>query len=567
MTGTGAALFVRALEQYGVTHLFGNPGTTELPVVDALGDSDVEYVLGLHEDVAVGMAAGYAKTHCHRGGDATGVCPVGVVNLHVAPGVAHGLGNVFESSLVGLGAPLVVTGGTHSTDHQHREPNLSGDLVRMTDQFTKWSAEVKTVEALPGMLRRAFRIALTPPTGPVFLALPFDVMTAETDAEPERLGAVPNAGGGDPAQLDAAADAFVEADEPVLIVGDGIARAGRDAVDAAVSFAEAVGARVHPEYRAGELNFPHTHDQWVGELPTDRERGAALFDVDVVGFLGAISNVPTSSADTGFVTEGSTCVQISADARELGKNYPADVAVLGDPGVVVGELLDRLDGRIDAAERDARLERVERVRGAWLDSRTEGADAGDHERTSKAELVAALHAAVPDARVVAEAVTSRAALVANRGRPADGDLEVEQDSSWRGGSLGHGVAAAIGAAIAERERPAPRDVVGFVGDGSFLYYPHAVYSAARYDVDVTIVVADNRNYRILKDNMVALLGGSLDDYDFESVEIDPPVDIAGTAAQFGASGRLVADPDDVRAAIASAVAEPGPSVLDVLVHD
>ncbi|MFC6725582.1 thiamine pyrophosphate-binding protein, partial [Halobium palmae] len=214
---TGADLFTDALEAYGVDYVFGNPGTTELPIMRALGDADLEYVLGLHEDVAVGMAAGYAQTrryHSHRDDS---IRPVGVVNLHVAPGLAHGLGNLYDASVTG--APLVVTAGNHATDFRHEEPILSGDLEAMADQYCKWSAEVLDVAALPTMLRRAFRVALTPPTGPVFLGLPLDVTMAETDAEPERLGPIPTAGSGDEREIDRAADLLADAESPVLVVG------------------------------------------------------------------------------------------------------------------------------------------------------------------------------------------------------------------------------------------------------------------------------------------------------------------------------------------------------------
>ncbi|MDY6779728.1 MAG: thiamine pyrophosphate-binding protein, partial [Halobacteria archaeon] len=258
---TGADLFVDALEQYGVTHLFGNPGTTELPIMNALSESDLEYVLGLHEDIAVGMASGYASTRRYfsqsRSGDVMN--PVGVVNLHVTPGLAHGLGNLYNADAAGV--PLVVTAGDHSTDFAHEEPLLSGDLEKVADEFTKWSAEVSDVSALPTMVRRAFRTALTPPTGPVFLGLPMDVMTEETDAEPERLGPVPDAGRGDRSQVERAAEKIAEATQPVLVVGDGVARSS-GGVEGVVELAESSGARVHAEILASEVDFPTDHDQW-----------------------------------------------------------------------------------------------------------------------------------------------------------------------------------------------------------------------------------------------------------------------------------------------------------------
>jgi benzoylformate decarboxylase len=563
MTRTGADLFTAALEQYGVSHLFGNPGTTELPVMNALDDSDVEYVLGLHEDVAVGMAAGYAKTRTHHAHEDPGITPVGVVNLHIAPGVAHGLGNVFDSSLVGTGAPLVVTAGDHPTDHGFHEPNLGADLVRMADQFTKWSAEVKRVAALPTMLRRAFRVAMTPPTGPVFLALPFDVMTAETGASPERLGEIPSAGEGDAGAIDRAADRIASAEEPVLVVGDLVGRAGPDAVAAAGRLADAAGMRAHGELKASEVDFPAGHANWFGRLPRDQSLAAELLDTDVVVLVGVVSNTTTNPPELELLPPEATTVHVSNHAWELGKNHVADLAVLGDPGTVMDRLADRLDERVTADEREARLDAVERTRRRLEEEPggDDGADEASAPLASDAELAAAMHAAAPDARVVAEAPTSAGAL---RDVWA---FEPGQYFANRGGGLGYGLPAAIGTAIAERERSDPRDVLALVGDGSYLYYPQSVYTAVRYDVDVTVVVPDNRNYRILKDNTLRLFGGEEADYEFTGMDFDPPVDLPANAVSHGASGRLVEDPGEIADAVAAAVAEPGPTVLDVLTHD
>ena len=567
MTTTGADLFTAALEQYGVSHLFGNPGTTELPIMNTLGDSALEYVLAAHEDIAVGMAAGYAKTRVHHAHDDPGINPAGVVNLHIGPGVAHGLGNVFDSSLVGTGAPLVVTAGAHPTDHAFHEPNLGADLVRMTDQFTKWSAEVTNVNALPTMLRRAFRVALTPPRGPTFLALPFDVTTAETDATPERLGEIPNAGEGDSAAIDRAADRIAAAEEPVLVVGDLVSRAGPDAVAAAGRLADAAGMRAHGEFKASEVAFPTDHEGWFGRLPRDQELAADLLDTDLVAFVGVVSNTTTNPPELEHVPSTATTVHVSNHAWELGKNHVADLALLGDPGSVMDRLATRLAERVSADERESRFEAIARTRQRLEDETTaegeEGGGDGDRSdpRASDAELAAAMHAAAPDARVVAEAPTSAGAL------RAVWNFEPGQYVANRGGGLGYGLPAAIGSAIAERDRDEPTDVLALIGDGSYLYYPQSLYTAARYDVDLTVVVPDNRNYRILKDNTLRLFGGEEAEYDFVGMDFEPPVDLAANALSHGASGRLVEDPAEIEAAVAAAVAEPGPTVLDVLTHD
>ncbi|MCL7416575.1 MAG: thiamine pyrophosphate-binding protein [Halalkalicoccus sp.] len=556
---TGADLFVDTLEQYGVSRVFGNPGTTELPVLKSLAASEIEYILGLHEDIAVGMAGGYASTRRYHSHGDPDVLPVGVANLHLAPGLAHGLGNLYAAKVAG--APVVVTAGNHSTDFRHEEPILSGDLVGIAEEFTKWSAEVLDVAALPAMIRRAFRTALTPPTGPVFLGLPLDTMMAETDAEPERLGEIPTAGGGDPAQIERAAELLTKAEAPTMIVGDHVARAGRDAVDSAVELAETAGLRVHGEILSCEVNFPTTHDQWVSYVPPDEGLAARLMDAETLVFAGCSTNTTLTRHENPLVDPETTCIHLGPDAWELGKHQPADTAVLGDPGEVMRALVERVD--LEEGVREKRLERVAETKAGLadtLDSIGRGSDDED-PRASKAELVDRLREAAPEAYVVDEGVTAKYALLTRW------PLEAEGMISNKGGGLGYGLPASVGAAIAEGEREDPRDVLGFVGDGSYLYYPHTLYSAARHGVDLTVIIADNRNYRILKDNTIKLFGGDDADHDYVGMDFDPPVDLVANARSHGAAAELVETPDGIAPAVEDAFGSEGPTVLDVLVHD
>ncbi|WP_247000799.1 thiamine pyrophosphate-binding protein [Halosolutus gelatinilyticus] len=563
MTGnyTGADLFVDALESYGIDYVFGNPGTTELPIVDAIGESDLEYVLGLHEDVAVGMASGYAQTRRYHAHHDDSITPVGVANLHIAPGLAHGLGNLYAASITG--APVVVTAGNHSTDFRHEEPILSGNLVDMAERFCKWSDEVLDVDALPTMLRRAFRVAMTPPTGPVFLALPLDAMLAETDAEPERLGAIPNAGSGDPAQIDRAADLLVEAENPTMVVGDHVARSGEDAVAAAVELAESMGARVHGEILACEIDFPTDHEQWVSYIPPDENLASTLMDADTLLFVGCSTNTTLTRHEEALVDPETTCIHVGDDAWQVGKNQPADAAVVGDPGLVMQELIERVRKRLSEDVVEERLEYVDAIKQmveATVAQMGED-EAPDDPRASKAQLVDAMERVAGDAYIVDEGVTSKYAMLTRW------EFAPEQYISNKGGGLGYGLPAAIGAAVAEGQRDDPRDVVGFVGDGSYLYYPHAIYSAVRHDLDLSVVVPDNRNYRILKDNTLKLMGGEEDDYDFVGMDFEPPIDLVANAESHGAGAELVETPDAIEDALERALATDGPTVLDVLVHD
>jgi benzoylformate decarboxylase len=561
-THTGAELFVDALERYGVTHLFGNPGTTELPVMDALSRSDIEYVLGLQEDVAVGAAAGYAQARRYHSHHDPSVTPLGVVNLHVTPGLAHGVGNLYGAKMTG--APLLVTAGNHELDFRHEEPILSGDLVGMVEQFCKYATEVTSVEALPMVLRRAVRTALTPPTGPVFLALPVDVMLAETDTDPEPLGPIPDAGEGDPVQVARAADYLVEADEPVLVLGDQVARAGPDAIDAAVRLAEATGARVHAEILGSEVNFPTDHDQWISFIGVSEGIASMLMNADTLAFVGVSTNTTLLRHESPLVPRESTTVQISPDPWEVGKNVPADAAVVGDPGRVMDALAEQVEARVGNEERERRLDSVRGVKESLADTmrRMGEDDKPDGEtRASKAQLVDAMAEAAPEALIVDEGVTSKFALQTRFPLSPEGFI------ANKGGGLGYGLPAAVGVALAERETETPRSVLGFVGDGSYLYYPNAMYTAARHDLDLTVVVSDNRNYRILKHNTVEMLGGEEADYEFVGMDFEPAVDIPKNAESHGARGRLVETPGGIAPALEEALSTPGPDVLDVLVHD
>ncbi|RQG87988.1 thiamine pyrophosphate-binding protein [Natrarchaeobius halalkaliphilus] len=557
---TGADLVTSALEEYGVSRIFGNPGTTELPLLRSLSSSDMEYVLGLHEDIAVGMAAGYASTRRYHAYDDDSILPLGVANLHVGPGTAHGLGNLQNAMVSGV--PLLVTAGNHSTDFQHEEPILSGDLEGMAREYTKWSTEVSDIAALPTVLRRAVRVALTPPTGPVFVSFPMDVLMAETDADPERLGPIPTLGVGDSEQLDRAAEALIDASDPAIVLGDWVGRSGSDAVSAAVDLAEASGAPVYGELITCEVNFPHDHPQWISALPPVEDMARRHLEADTLVLVGTHSNTTYIPHDTPLIDAETTCVQINPEAWEVGKNVPADVAVVGDPGEAMATIASQVDDGITEATRRSRIDRVAERRN-WLDAGgdSDGTDASATADVTKARLVDSLRDAAPDAFVVNESNTSKYPLIEGY------DFQPEQWLSNKNGGLGYGLPASLGAAVAWSEHPDSRSVVGFVGDGSFWYYPQSIYTAVRYGLDVTVVVPNNRSYHILKEGMTTIYGGSIDDHEYVGMDFEPEPGIAANARSHGAVAEHVQDLADLDSTLDEAVTTEGPVVVDVSVSD
>ena len=225
----GRRLFLELLKQEGVRVMFGNPGTTELPLMDALaGEDDIHYVLALQESLVMAMADGYARA-------SNGLA---VANVHVAPGLGNAMGMLFDAHKAG--SSVLLTAGQQAQGFGITEPNLYAELPPMARPFVKYAAEVASVQDLPRLLHRAVKTALAPPTGPVFLSLPVDVMNAEgvvDIAAPTRIAAgfAP-----DPAAIAQAVKLLAASQRPVIIAGDAVAQSG--AADALIAFAEALGA-------------------------------------------------------------------------------------------------------------------------------------------------------------------------------------------------------------------------------------------------------------------------------------------------------------------------------------
>jgi benzoylformate decarboxylase len=544
----GAAL-VATLRAASVTHLFGNPGTTELPFLDALDGSGLEYVVALQEATAVAAADGYAQASGR----------VGVVNLHVAPGLANGLAIVQNAARAR--SPVLVTAGQQDSRVLLAEPILAGDLVRMAEPFTKWSYEIRRADdALPA-LRRALTVALTPPTGPVFLSLPMDVMLEHVDAE--AVAPVPLAArlAPDGEALAAAADVLAAARAPLVIAGDGVARAG--AVSELVGVAEMLGAAVHGEPIFRRASFPGDHALWRGGLyPSAAGVRKALERADAVLVVGAsVFAWFLHTAGPPF-RPGLPVVQIDDNAWEIGKTYAVDVGLVADPRAALRALRLALESRMDAAARAAAQERV----AAFARTRAEharrlGAAAQQgavRAPVSVAYLMHTLAALVPEDVVIVDESASSLPHVLRH-------LPFRSPDSFFGsktGTLGWAMGAALGVQLA---RPG-RKVVATLGDGSVMYAPQALWTAARYRLPVTYVVANNASYAILKAGMLAFgLPGAKRGV-FPGMDlVDPEIDYVALARALGVRAERVDKPAVLRDTLAACLAHPGPSLVDVAV--
>jgi len=544
-----AAVLMEILKSTGVRYLFGNPGTTELPFLDALPDSSLEYVLGLQEATAVAAADGYAQ--------ATG--QVGVVNVHVAPGLANSLSILHNAAR--SKSPVVVTAGQQDTRFLMHEPILAADLARMAEQFTKWSHEVRRPEDAPVALRRALKVALTPPTGPVFLSMPMDLMgpaVDDTGAAPPPVAAKSRP---EPGAILHAAELLASPANPIIIAGDGVARAG--AMAELTALAELLGARVHGEPVYRRTSFPGNHALWRGGLfPSPAGVRRALEECDGLLIVGA--NVFTwflHTEGTPF-PRGLRVVQIDDDPWEIGRSYPVTLGIAADPKAALAELTGALRNKLtekDRAAAAARLEKIGAARGEMV-KRVSAAARSEAERVpiGQAHLMHTLASLLPaDAIVVDESATSLPFVLRYMPFATPGSF-----FGGKTGTLGWGMGAAIGVQLGSPGRK----VVATIGDGSVMYAPQALWTAAHYRLPITYVVPNNSSYAILKSGMLSLDLASAKRGIYPGMDlVSPEIDYAGLARSLGVRAERVEKPGELRDVLAACLAGPGPSLVDVAI--
>jgi benzoylformate decarboxylase len=312
------------------------------------------------------------------------------------------------------GAPLLVTAGQHDQSFNFTEPILWADLPPIARPFVKWAAEVRQLADLPRAVHRAAKTALAPPTGPVFLSLPADVLNAEGELDLGAPTRVAPGLRGDRAAIEAAADLLAAAERPVIMAGDAVARSGAHAE--LVRVAELLGAPVYAEAIPNTASFPASHPLFRGSLvrqaPVIRQ---ALAEADLLFSAGADLLTLSLPSDVDPMPEGLAIVHLDTDPWELGKNYPARVAILGEPRATLPELAAAIEARLTDERRRRAAERFEATRAAGARQRAELVARARAEMprvpiTPLALMHAVAEALPHDAVVVEEAISSGAGL-------------------------------------------------------------------------------------------------------------------------------------------------------------
>ena len=542
---------MESLLAHGVEYVFGNPGTTESPILDALLDYPrLRYIVALHEGVALGAASYHAQ--------ATG--RPAVVNVHVAPGLGNALGMLYNA--LKARAPLLVTAGQQDTRLRLRGPVLGHDLVAMAAPLTKWSVQVERADELALIMHRAIKIATDPPAGPVFVALPIDVMEQETDQGPLPPGRLHRAPSPDPAGIAEAAALLLGSRRPVIVAGDDAAPASTELV----ALAEQLGAAVWCEGIRARQVVPSRHANFRLSLPFDAVAiRRALDEADVVLLVGGPFFEEVWYAPGSPLPPGAAAIHIETSAERLAHNLPVTVGLVSEPGAALAALRSAVEREAAAGFRAAAGVRNDALRALRAQEaeaqRARAAKRWESAPISMPRLMAEVERALPDdAIVVDEAITAGPDLARTVQFERAGDYV-----GARGGGIGQALPGAIGIKLARPERP----VVALSGDGSAMYSIQALWTAAHHDLAIAFVILNNREYRILKHNMDTYRQrfGAKPDRGYPNMDLDSPhLGFVDIARGLGVEGVRVSAPGELGPALDRALSAKRPFLLDVAIE-
>jgi len=509
---------------HGMTTMFGNPGSTELPMLSGWPD-DFTYVLGLQEAVVVGMADGFAQARRN---------PT-LVNLHTAPGVGNAMGAIFNAQA--NHSPLVITAGQQVRPAITMQANLTNrDATRLVHPLVKWSYEPPRAEDVPHALARATHLATLPPLGPTFVSIPMDDWEVELADDYARAAIERGTSGratAGPEAIAVLARRLEAASNPVLIAGPDIDASG--AWDAAVALAERQRLPVFaaPAPGGGRLGFPEGHPNFRGVLPPAiGPVSETLAGRDLVLVAGASVFAYYPYIPGPLLPEGAALVAITSDPDEAAR-APMGEAIVADVRLTLEQLIDE----VAESDRDPGDSLPDPVAGPEQDPITGTA------------AMHALAAAFPDDGIVVLEAPSATLALRNQ-------LRISRPGSYyfsAGGGLGYGLSAAVGVQLAEPGRP----VVCVVGEGSVQYAVTAFWSAVAYETPVTFLVLRNSEYAILKwfAEVESVSGAPALDL--------PGLDTAAIATGYGVGSVRVATADELREALARAIASERPELVEV----
>src|SRR5215468_9549832 len=553
MAMRGRRVLMDSFVAHGVRHIFGNPGTTETPLLDSLpAFPQIDYIMALHEGVAVGAASFYAQAAKRAA----------VANVHVAPGLGNAIGAIYGA--LKANSPVVVTAGQQDTRMRLTGPILGHDLVAIAAPVTKWSVQIERADEIAPIIRRAFKVANDTPKGPVFVALPIDVLEQETSVEAAAPDKLWRAVAPDPRGVAALAAGLLKSQNPVIVTSDDVARAG--ATDALVTLVEQIGASVWFEGLRHHASFPTGHPNYRASLPGDAAQVRKSFEgADLVLLLGGPFFEDIWYAEGGHFPAGAAVIQIEESPDRLAFNHRLNAGLVGDLAASLAALTEAVRAGSTAEFKSAAQRRnaalAERRAGEKEAYKSRLEKAWNREPTSMPRVAAELRRGLPDNVVIVdESITASLDLARAFDYRGFGDY-----FGGRGGGIGQGLSGAIGVKVAMPNRP----VVTVSGDGSAMYSIQALWTAAHHRLAIVFVVLANRQYRILKHNVDVwrqnFQAGT--QHSYQQMDLTgPELDFVQLAAGMGVEAVRVEKAEAIAPALAAAVAANRPYLVEIAIE-
>jgi benzoylformate decarboxylase len=555
---TGHEKLLEQLRADGIRYIFGNPGSSEEGLLDTLSRfPDIDYILALQETIAAAMADGYCRA----------TQKPAVVQLHVGVGLGNGIGMLYQAYRGH--SPLVVIAGEAGIAYDALNAQMSANLIDMARPVTKFAARVVHPDSLLRLWRRAIKIAASPPTGPVFLSVPQDILDAPND-EPVLPTVFPTTRvAPESAALAAAAEILCRAQNPLILMGDGVSRS--NAQSELAQLAEVLGAGVWG-VNSSEVNLPQSHPLFCGLTGHmfGQDSARRVRNADVVLICGTYVFPEVFPQLVSPFNPDAKLIHIDLDSFEIAKNHPITMGFVSDPKLTLKLLADVVTDIASPLQKEGAVARSQTIaeanRKAVAEAKARDEMIRDaiplHMSAFAQELARQLP---PDAIIFDEVLTHSPELC--RWLPPDVPGQFFQT---RGGSLGVGLPGAIGIKLAHPERT----VIGLSGDGGSMYTIQTLWTAAHYRIGAKFIICNNHSYRLLKFNLLDYWRAQgLKPQEFPASFPScfdlrqPDLDFVGLARAMGVPGSRVTQPIEIAPAIKTMLAHEGPFLIELVIEN
>ena len=542
----GKYILLEALKQQNIKYIFGNPGTTETAIMDALEKyPEFEYILTVQESAAMGMADAYARA----------TKKPAFVNLHIETGLANGL-SLLHNAQSG-GTPLVLTAG--NKDSREIAPGKT-DLVDMVSPFTKWAVEVNHPDAIAQTMQKAFRIALSPPTGPTFVAFTTNALDDKTNVYPTKNFNEEIIIKADQKAIDKAAELLVDSNNIGILIGDRLVQINNPYIP--TKLAELLGAKVYSS-NYSEMIFPNKHPNYISNLKLGFNSSNEFDEFDTILVIGGLPRISYmfSNPRMRIFNPDSKLIHVDNDPSQVGTTEKTEIGIISDPSDALISITKKVEELLDGkkieffAEKNLLLKNEKETNEKII--RSELLNKYDNSPMTPDRMVSEIANAIPENTIIVNDAVTTANSIFNF-------MKFEKENSifgGRGGSLGWGMGGALGIKLAFPDE----NVIALIGDGTGMMAVQALWTASVNKIPITYIICNNSTYKVLKLNMDIYKEqlGDTKTSEYKGMNFDQRFDFKTIAQGFNINSHTITDPSEIKDILIKCINSGKPNLLDI----